>query len=217
MAFRGSTAYGARSIVTFDLSEYMGKAQLLAQTNRKFEQSFTGLHLRLIGLFAQSAESKLRQSIVRPQESGMRATSPSNVSKGRMTGRFTFGARSGGAFKGNIYRQPENHIYGFGYPNVRHASNQTGGVWKVLEFGLKGKMYHAEPGAAYPSDSEYLPTGVHKVPIPHPRYTNVFIPTSRAVKWGRGLRGKRFIRDTGEEFKQRYPGYLVALWKRHFK
>lgn len=89
---------------------------------------------RNAGTINQKARENFEAGILRPQESGHRP-------EWRQTGNFEFGSRfASGTFRGAVLKG-KNGAIGFGYPDIAHADAKTEGVWRALEWGLKGK-YH---------------------------------------------------------------------------
>lgn len=128
----------------------------------------------------------------------------------RQTGNFTFG-------KGKTFSPATFEVgrfgYGFGYPDIEQADAQTQGVWRVLEYGLKGTGVPG-PSTRFPENNYLLPQGTHRLPrafgfsSKNPATSFLFFgrrPTRDGSEGdivkitrkraGRGIEGKHFIDD----------------------
>lgn len=113
---------------------------------------------RNVGTVNTKARQYFEGNILRPQEKGLRAGGSGG--KGRQTGNFTFGARGGGTFSGDVLTA-KGGIIGFGYPNIPKADAATSGVWRVQEFGLKGRSH--SPSSLF-GDTSLASKGSHILP-----------------------------------------------------
>lgn len=88
-------------------------------------------------------------SILRPAERGLRAGGTGSVSKRRMTGRFTIGPT--GNIRPTLLAPRKGKSYsGFGVPDIELADAGTGGIWRVLEWGLGPKRANSTFGSIGP-------------------------------------------------------------------
>ena len=118
---------------------------------RKIDDALLGANTRLLGTIGERAKSNLRQSILRPAESGI-TEDANGKDRNRQTKKFTFGTRGskgGGAFVGTTYAG-KNEV-GFGYPDIAQADRRTKGIWRVLEFGLGSRAGQPQPGISAPA------------------------------------------------------------------
>lgn len=107
----------------------------------KLDQSLIKSNERAIGSISTRAKKYLRQSILRPNETGIGADD-----RNRQTRKFTFG--QGGAFQGHTFAG--DNTVGFGYPDVGIADSKTKGIWRVLEFGLGTRLGSPQGGIQVP-------------------------------------------------------------------
>lgn len=195
--------------ITMKLSttDLLKEAQALIDGDKVLRNSLAALHVKMLDIFARSAGQKYldRLNQDRRGESGLRAGD--DPSKNRMTGRFyPFGARSGaGTFKGEPIFDRNLHRYGWGYPNIEHADAASHGIWRVLEYGLKGTKVEQDP-------DEHASRGTHMVP-PTSYNDPVFTPYGPAYLRGKGIKGKRFLRDTWAEIEPTMEG----RWRKVFE
>jgi hypothetical protein len=185
---------GVSIAFTIDYDDLIGFERIAATSMSKWYENLAQKNTSLIRVFASNAESAFRASIVRPQESGERPDK-------RATGKFGFGTSSGGAFIGKQFKE-FGEEYGFGYPNIQHADSVTGGLWRVLEYGLSGHTYQ-HPFAGDTEEDRFLyPEGTHRGPPPRRPSRDIFIPARKEpISEFIGLRPKRFIRDAAEVFQ----------------
>ena len=121
----------AGSKYTFEIDGLVQTSFLMAAVvNEDLPNNLNQFHARQLGIISQRAERIFEEQVTRPNESGRREGM-------RETGKFLFGRRSGGAFKGVSLNDESANVYGFGYPDVQHADTTTHFVWRSLEFGLR--------------------------------------------------------------------------------
>lgn len=207
--------YGGNNLFSFtiDFKEVEGLARVAQVAQEEWFKSFKGINTYMLRVWAENSEIALRASIKRPQESGLREGPVQDVSRSRMTGRFTFGRTGGGAFIG-VPIESINQIYGFGYPNIRHADQATGGIWRVLEYGLGAR-----------SIDTAMSKGDHLMPFPDRRlrFQNIFMPVStveqaleKGAGRGPGLEPKRFIEAGAEIVEREIPRFYDKEWRDKF-
>lgn len=109
-------------------------ARGLKKAERETVKSLQGKNLTWQRKLAEAGREYLYADILRPEERGLRSGS-------RMTGKFKFGARGSGAFKGFPVSDRKSGQYGFGWPHVPTADARTEYVWRTLEYGLTGTRH----------------------------------------------------------------------------
>lgn len=183
---------GSRLIV--DIDGVYQSAFAVARVTDQFQRELRGSHLSLLRVMKSVAQAKFEASIKRPAQRGFRPGPP--FDKKRVTGRFTFGSRGGGAFVGVLINDEANDMSGFGYPRISVADEKTRFVWRSLEYGLSGTKRQADSDDLAPKGRHLLPAKIFWTAA---EPEGLLIPRKPATREGGGIEPKRFIRDSIEE------------------
>jgi len=167
-------------------------AQVIAAMPVEARKNAAAAAIRNMGTLSREAESIFRGSILRPREHGQQ-----RFRGGRETGNFTFGVKGGGAFQGRVVN--EDGMTGFGWPDIATADAHTNGIWRVLEFGLKGTEKRPSVLSGFGNLSYLKKTGTHRLPKGY-SFTTKTPATAVMYPWkkrqpqvGSGIEGKHFI------------------------